>query len=127
MPTVPLQLRRCPSQYIQHFQLALNSSTGAINGTPTAAGTANFTIRVTDANGATADQALTITVYPVLTITTTALADGTVNLAYSQTVVASGGKAPLTWGITAGSLPAGLSLNTSTGEISGLPTTSGTS
>ncbi len=107
--------------------LSLNSASGAISGTPTAAGISNFTIRVTDANGATANQALVITVYAALTITTTALSDGTVSLAYSQTVVASGGKSPLTWGITAGVLPAGLSLNTSTGGISGTPTTAGTS
>ena len=107
--------------------ISLNSSSGAVSGTPTTAGTSNFTIRVTDANGATSDQVLAITIYAALTITTTALSDGTVSLAYSQTVFASGGKAPLTWGITAGALPAGLNLNTSTAEISGTPTTAGTS
>jgi len=107
--------------------LSLNASTGAIGGTPTTAGTSNFTVRATDANGATVDQALSITIYPALSITTSSLADGTVNLAYSQTLTAGGGKTPYTWGILSGALPAGLSLNVSTGVISGTPTTAGTS
>ncbi|OFW03357.1 MAG: hypothetical protein A3G20_05600, partial [Acidobacteria bacterium RIFCSPLOWO2_12_FULL_59_11] len=107
--------------------LSLNASTGVISGTPTASGTSNFTVRATDANGATVDQALAITIYPALSVTTSALSDGTVSLAYSQTLAASGGKTPYTWGILSGALPAGLSLNTSTGEISGTPTASGTS
>ena len=42
--------------------LALNSSTGVISGTPTAAATYNFTIEVTDANGWTGTQAFRIIV-----------------------------------------------------------------
>lgn len=55
------------------------------------------------------------------TITTTDLPNGTVDTAYSQTLIADG-TAPITWRITDGSLPDGLSLNESTGEISGTPT-----
>lgn len=54
-------------------------------------------------------------------ITTTDLPNGTVDTAYSQTLTADG-TAPITWRITDGSLPDGLSLNESTGEISGTPT-----
>lgn len=54
-------------------------------------------------------------------ITTTDLPNGTVDTAYSQTLIADG-TAPITWRITDGSLPDGLSLNESTGEISGTPT-----
>lgn len=46
---------------------------------------------------------------------------------YSQTLVASGGTAPYTWAITVGTLPTGLSLNTSTGVISGTVGTNATS
>ncbi|MBI5406211.1 MAG: putative Ig domain-containing protein, partial [Nitrospirae bacterium] len=107
--------------------LSLNTSTGVISGTPTTAGTSNFTVRVTDANSAQVSQALSIVIYPALSITTTSLADGTVNLAYSQTLASSGGKSPIAWSITLGSLPAGLSLNGATGVVSGTPITSGTS
>jgi len=59
------------------------------------------------------------------TITTTSLPNGTVGTAYNQTLQATGDK-PITWTVSAGSLPGGLSLATTTGTISGTPTASGT-
>jgi hypothetical protein len=62
------------------------------------------------------------------TITTTSpLTSGTVGTAYNQTLVATGGTTPYSWLVTVGTLPAGLSLNATTGVISGTPTTTGTS
>ncbi|HET9177359.1 MAG TPA: putative Ig domain-containing protein [Terriglobia bacterium] len=108
--------------------LTLNSSTGAISGTPTGTGTSNFTVQVSDANSQTATKALSITVNPpALAISTTSLPNGTQNTAYSATLAASGGTTPYTWSISAGSLPAGLTLNSSTGAITGTPTGSGVS
>ncbi|MHC4714654.1 MAG: putative Ig domain-containing protein, partial [Planctomycetota bacterium] len=109
--------------------LSLNSSTGEISGTPTTGGTSNFTVRVTDSQtpADTDDQALSIYVPDDLVVTTSSLPDGTVGVAYSETLAASGGVTPYSWAVVSGSLPAGLSLNSSTGEISGSPTTEGTS
>ncbi len=59
-------------------------------------------------------------------ISTTSLANGTQGTAYSQTLTQNGGIAPLTWSITTGSLPSGLSLTGSTGVIAGTPTIAGT-
>ena len=52
---------------------------------------------------------------------------GSSSNAYSYTLLAMGGSAAYTWSITSGSLPSGLSLNSSTGVISGTTTVTGTS
>ena len=103
------------------------STTGVISGTPTTAASTTFTVRATDAAASGyADQVLTITIAlqspsPVA-ITTTTLPDGYRNSAYSIAIATSGGKLPFQWSITKGSLPPGVSLNTTTGTISGTPT-----
>ncbi len=49
----------------------------------------------------------------------------TVGVAYSSALTATGGDAPYTFSITSGSLPPSLTLNASTGAITGMPTTAG--
>jgi len=106
--------------------LSLNASTGAISGTPTAAVSATpLTFKVTDSGVPVKTQtvSLTLTIAPAaLVITTTTLPDGVVNTPYTVTLAASGGTSPYTWSLTSGTLPAGLSLNATTGAISGTPT-----
>jgi len=110
--------------------LSLNGSTGAITGTPTSIGTSNFAVQVADSETppvtASAQLSITITVVP-LRITTTSLPSGVFGTPYSAMLTATGGVYPYTWIITAGSLPAGLSLNGSTGAITGTPTGGGAS
>ncbi len=62
---------------------------------------------------------------PPVEITTTSLPGSTVATAYSQTIVATGGTAPYTFAVTAGSLPDGLSL-AGNGALTGTPTVAGT-
>lgn len=69
---------------------------------------------------------LTMGYDPVPAITTSTLPNGTKDVSYSQTLTATG-STPITWSLYSGILPAGLTLNTTTGEISGMPTTEGTS
>jgi len=64
---------------------------------------------------------------PPPTIVTTGFPDATRNAEYTASVEVSGGTAPLAWSITSGSLPNGLSLDTTTGLISGSATSLGTS
>jgi hypothetical protein len=106
--------------------LTLNSATGAISGTPTGAvGKASFTVSVTSA-GQTATQALSITINPALALTSGSVPNGTVGIAYSDTLVAQNGTAPYTWSLASGALPAGLALNPATGAITGTPSAAGT-
>ncbi|HEX5425950.1 MAG TPA: fibronectin type III domain-containing protein, partial [Candidatus Acidoferrales bacterium] len=110
--------------------LSLNSSSGAISGTPTTSGTSTFTVKVTDASSSTATKSLSIAVAaatPTLSVSTSSLSGGTAGTTYSASLQATGGTTPYSWAVSSGSLPAGLSLNSSSGAISGTPTTSGTS
>ncbi|MGB8323816.1 MAG: putative Ig domain-containing protein, partial [Candidatus Acidiferrum sp.] len=106
--------------------LILNGTTGAITGTPTAATSATaLTFKVTDSSSPALTQTatLTVTIFPAgLVITTTSLPNGQVNASYSAALTAVGGTSPYTWSLTSGTLPAGLSLNGSTGAIIGTPT-----
>src|SRR5271157_245600 len=107
--------------------LGLNTSSGVIFGTPTTTGLFNFTMQVTSqlsgSSALAASAALSINIPPPLTITTTSLPAGTVGVAYSQTLAASGGAPPYTWRLGSGSLPGGLTFTS--GSISGTPTTAG--
>jgi len=107
--------------------LTLDTTTNAIKGTPTAAGTYTFTIKGTEvATGATVTSNCTITVVaPTLSlICPSATAQTTVN--YSSPVVATGGSAPYTFSLISGTLPPGITGNPSTGQIYGTPTAVGT-
>lgn len=61
-----------------------------------------------------------------LTISTQTLPAATQGVAYSSAVTAVNGSAPYTWSLTGGALPAGLTLGSSTGTISGTPSAAGT-
>lgn len=105
------------------------SAAGMITGTPTTVGTYAFSVKVTDSASATAQGTFSITVDAALAITTTQLPVGTVGVAYptGTTLAATGGVPPYaSWIVTSGSLPAGLTLTSATGVISGTPTTAGT-
>ncbi len=93
-----------------------------------AAGTAlpgSYVLTVTGTEGASTHSATVgLTITPLtLAITTTSLAPGVVGSPYSQALGAQGGNSPYSWKLVAhsGVLPKGLTLNKSTGVISGMP------
>lgn len=99
--------------------LSVNTSTGVISGTPTGTGTSNVTISATNASGTgTATLVITISNPPAPAITSSLTASGSVNNSFSYTITAS--NTPTSYNATG--LPAGLSINTTTGVISGTPT-----
>jgi len=100
---------------------------GTLSGTPTESGTFNFTVTATDANGYTGSRAYALGVTPASTISVAppTLPSAELALSYSQTITASGGTGPYAFGVTAGALPAGLTLSAG-GALSGTPTESGT-
>jgi uncharacterized protein (TIGR03437 family) len=105
------------------------ASNGLLSGTPSQGGTYNFTVRLTDANVNAINVPLTITITtggPA--ISTTSLPNGNVGTPYNFTVQASTTTpgASISFSLSNGSLPAGLNISSS-GIISGIPTTAGAS
>ncbi len=104
------------------------STAGVLSGKPTTAGSPSFSVMVTDSASNTGNATYTLTINPAVSVTTaTTLPTGYAGSNYSQTLAATGGSGTgYTWAVASGSaLPAGLTLSTS-GLLSGKPTTAGT-
>lgn len=105
------------------------STGGVLSGTPTAGGSFNFTVTATDqSTGAgpyTGSRAYSLTVdAAAIVVTPTTVPAATRGFAYSQAFSATGGVGSYTWAVSAGALPAGLTLSTA-GALSGTPTATG--
>lgn len=97
----------------------------AISGTPTTAGTYSFTLKATRGT-ATTTRDFTITIASgTLAITTSTLPSGTVGETYSARLTSDSTRL-VSWSLSSGTLPDGLTLYSSDGGILGIPTKSGT-
>ncbi len=103
--------------------LAIGASSGSIAGTPTQAG--SFTVSLTVVDSAkpqnTAAGRFNLIINSTLRITTSTISTPMVGVLYTQTFAASGGLTPYSWSISAGFLPAGLSIDAVAGTINGTP------
>lgn len=113
--------------------LTLDGGSGVITGNPSEAGTFGLTFQVagSDSNTASASLSLVIASPPAprpdpVRIAILSLPDARRNKNYRQALTGTGGVQPYLWDLSTGVLPPGLSLNSSTGLISGRPTTAGT-
>jgi Putative Ig domain/PLD-like domain len=111
--------------------LSINSSTGVISGTASTAGTYDVTLTGTDSTGPSGSATFTwtvgSTVANTVTVTNPGSQSGTAGTAASLQISASDSASGQTLTYGASGLPAGLSISSSTGLISGTPTTAGTS
>lgn len=101
--------------------LTLNTATGAITGTVGAIGEFFFTGQVTDASSATVSTTFKLTTYARLGIVNGTPPQGEVSSPYSYTFSLANATGSVTWTVTSGALPPGLTLSTA-GVLSGTPT-----
>jgi DNA/RNA endonuclease G (NUC1) len=125
--TYSIQASESPTSYAASGLpegLSINTSTGVISGTPTTTG--DYTVGLTATNAAgdgTATLTISVQANPnAPAITSDLIASGQISTAFTYQITAS--NSPTSY--TAGNLPAGLTINTSTGLISGTPTAGGT-
>jgi hypothetical protein len=121
--SLPPGLKLTPESY----DLPGKLHTGLIDGMPTEGGTWSAWIALKDHCGNSAELLFTFEIWPRrFTIATDALKPATVNAPYSATLTTSGVRSNVTWKVTTGSLPGGLTLNSS-GTITGTPAAVGAS
>lgn len=103
--------------------LSINAS-GLISGTPTVAGTFNVTVSAANTNPTAGTQTVVFTIVPPIpVISSAATASGQTGVLLSPTYTITASNSPTVFGATG--LPPGLTINTSSGVISGTPTTLG--
>ncbi|GAB1646151.1 putative Ig domain-containing protein [Krasilnikovia sp. MM14-A1259] len=103
--------------------LTLDTATGVVSGTPTATADSTVTVTATDTVGRTGAVTFTWKTATRPTVTEPGALAGTVGVAASTTLTATGGTTPYAWSATG--LPAGLGINADTGTVTGTPTNAG--
>jgi large repetitive protein len=108
-------------------QVAINNGgfAAGIQGTPSAQGLFAFVLKFTLSDGTVFGQPYVWQIVPPLVITQASLPAGKVGVPYSGGFSVTGGVPPYTWSIAQFALSPGLTINSSTGQITGTPTQAG--
>ncbi|WP_433725363.1 putative Ig domain-containing protein [Actinoplanes sp. CA-051413] len=101
--------------------LTLDPGTGTITGTPTTVGSSSVTVVVTDRDSKTDDATFTWAIAQPPALTSPGDQTSRIGIGVNLAIAVTGGHTPRVWSATG--LPAGLTINTSTGVITGNPTT----
>jgi large repetitive protein len=105
--------------------LTLDPAKGVIQGTPAAAGSFSLPVTVTDVDGQTVTATVALTVAARPAITVGRLGTARAGRSYRARLTSRGGVAPRAWRVVSGRLPAGITLNRSTGALTGSPRIAG--
>ncbi|MEU8661831.1 putative Ig domain-containing protein [Actinoplanes philippinensis] len=108
-----------------NLDLNLDRTTGVLTGTPTTAGVFPITVKVEDANRKSAQVTFNLTVVPYKPPTITVPAALQVNYNAAVSATATGANGDLKYTYTAAGLPSGVTVNASTGALSGAPKVAG--
>jgi len=102
--------------------LTSSPTVATLSRTPTQKGTYTFALKVRDSGTPTGEaiKEFTVNIYDEVVIETSALKYAFRALPYSESIVATGGASPYRWSLVQGNLPVGLTLNSTTGLISGI-------
>jgi DNA-binding beta-propeller fold protein YncE len=99
--------------------IALNAANGVLSGTTSATGSFPIVVKVTDTNGCFVTSSYTLTIdCQTITVTKPAVNSGSPGVAFSQTFTAAGILGTVTWS-ESGTLPGGITLDTTNGKLSG--------
>jgi len=115
--------------------LAGTGRTGTLSGTPAAAGTFSFSLRISDDGqpGVREERPFTVSIAPSpgtgsappLVVTTDRLPEGSLGRPYAAQLTAAGGRVPYRWSVVSGRLPSGVALDSPTGRLAGTPAEDG--
>jgi hypothetical protein len=105
--------------------LTIDPASGALAGTPTAAGTYPLQVAVKDAYGATATANIAVTVRGLVRVSTTRFAATRVGRQFRATLHTAGGVGPFRWKASGGKFPVGIRLTPRTGVLAGKPRQAG--